>query len=39
MLLRSIEKVESCTGSSNADIFAKAKDIEMKNMVRVFLII
>jgi hypothetical protein len=38
MLLRSIEKVESCTGFSNTDIFAKAKDIEMRNMVRVLLI-
>jgi hypothetical protein len=34
-----MEKVESCTGSSNADIFAKAKDIEIRNMVKVFLII
>ena len=39
MLLRSIEKVEFCTEFSSADIFAKAKDIEMRNMVRVFLII
>ena len=31
--------MESCTGSSSADMFAKAKDIDIRNMVSTFLII